>query len=97
MIKTHPFTAYITTLAPRPLTLLRDIPVVITPVGEDFVATFTDGDISSTGDTDEEALSNLRDLIGQLYETLIDMPEAKLGKIPKKQLAVLRTVIAAGA
>jgi len=92
-LSAQPFQALITTLAPDPFDLKRDIPVVVTPNGEDFVATFFDAGISATGDTDEEAVFNLKDLIVQTFEALSKMPEAKLGFLPRKQLAVLRTLV----
>lgn len=94
--RSQPFTALITTLAPRSITLSRDIPVVVAPTGEDFVATFFDAGISATGDTDEEAVFNLRDLIGQTFEVLNSMPESKMGKLPRQQLAALRSILNSG-
>jgi predicted RNase H-like HicB family nuclease len=92
-LSAQPFQVLITTLAPEPFDLKRDIPIIVAPNGEDFIATFFDAGISATGDTDEEAVFNLKDLIVQTFEALSKIPEAKLGVLPRKQLAVLRTLV----
>jgi hypothetical protein len=89
----QPFTAHITTLAPEPLTLTRVIPVTVQPGNGEFVATFFDANISASGDTDQEAVANLRDMIVQSFNVLNSMPEAKLGKQMRQQIAVLRDVV----
>ena len=89
----QPFTVFIT-MIPKPLKLRRDIPVLIQPNGDDFVATLVDAGISATGDTDVEAIDNLKDIITQKFSLFEAMPESKLGKIPRNQLAVLRSLIA---
>lgn len=86
-------TVSITTLEPSPLRLVRDIPVVIQPTGDDYVATFFDANISATGDTETEAVANLKDIVTAKFEMLDGMPLSKLGKGPRNQLAVLRKVI----
>ena len=80
----------ITTLAPEPFDLHRPIQVVVRPAGEEYVATFFDANISMSGDTEEEAISNLRELIVDVFEEL-EADEANLGPEPSRQLAVLRT------
>ena len=87
------FTTIIPTLAPEPLTLIRDIPVVVKSTGEDFVATLFTTGISATGDTDDEAVLNLRDIIVQKFNILSSMPLEKLGPYPLHQLTVLQTMI----
>lgn len=91
-----PFTVLITTLAPEPLKLLRDIPATVQPADGEFVATFFDAGISASGDTEQEAVSNLKDLIVQSFHILKAMPETKLGKLMRQQIAVLRTVVQEG-
>lgn len=83
----------ITTLAPEPYRLHRDIPVMLHAVESGFTATFFDANVSTSGDTEEEAISNLRSLIVEIFEYLdAESPEA-LGPEPTRQLHVLRDFI----
>lgn len=91
--KANWFLATITTLAPEPLRLLRDIPVTVARVDEEFTATFYDAGISASGDNEQEAVYNLKDMICQTYFLFASTPSNLLGEMPKRQLAVLRTVI----
>jgi Arc/MetJ-type ribon-helix-helix transcriptional regulator len=83
----------ITTLAPEPYEILRDIPAVVEPTGDGFLATFFDANISTSGDTDVEAVSNLRSLILDIFEYLDSEPSVSLGPEPARQLAVLRVFL----
>jgi len=83
----------ITTLAPEPFQLLRDIPAVVRPAGDGFTATFFDANVSSAGDSEEEAVSNLRSLILDTFEYLNSEPPGTLGPEPKRQLGVLRVFL----
>jgi len=80
----------ITTLAPEPYELMRDIPAVVQPVGDEFIATFFDANISTAGDTQEEAVSNLRSLILDTFEYFDAEAPESLGPEPTRQLGVLR-------
>ena len=79
----------ITTLDPEPFDLLRDIPVVVQPTDDGFLATFFDANIGITGDTREEAVANLRLLLADVFDEL-EKEEARLGPDLVRQLAVLR-------
>ncbi len=79
----------ITTLDPEPFDLLRDIPVVVQPTDDGFLATFFDANIGMTGDTREEAVANLRLLLADVFDEL-EKEEAQLGPPLVRQLAVLR-------
>jgi putative addiction module CopG family antidote len=83
----------ITTLAPEPYEILRDIPAVVEPAGNGFIATFFDGNISTSGDTEVEAVSNLRSLILDIFEYLDCEPSDSLGPELTRQLAVLRVFL----
>jgi predicted RNase H-like HicB family nuclease len=82
----------ITTLAPDPFDLRHDIKVVIQPSDGEFIATYFDANIATGGDTQEEAFMNLKMLIVDMYESLVDEKEP-LGPEPERQLAVLKSVI----
>lgn len=83
----------ITTLAPEPYELVRDIPAVVQPVGDEFVATFFDANISSSGDSQEEAVANLRSLLLDTFEYLESEPSGALGPEPTRQFGVLRVFL----
>ena len=94
-ISAQPFTVFLTTM-PEPFILLKDVPVLIQPTGDDFVATLIDAGISATGDTEVEAAWNLKDIMVQKFIALESLSEQTLGKSPKRQLAVLKMLIRQG-
>lgn len=79
----------IESLAPDPIAVRKTISMVIRPSDGEFLATFFDANISTTGDTPEEAIGNLKSLIVDIFENL-ETNERVLGPEPKRQLAVLR-------
>ena len=83
----------VVTFAPEPFELLRDLPVVVQPVEEYFTATFFDANISTSGETQEEAVANLKELILDIFESLEAEPEERLGPEPARQKAVLARLI----
>lgn len=89
----------INTFAPRPFEAVKQILVAVEPVidenGEpcEYIASFVDGAISATGDTLEEAVSLLKSRMVTQYNLLAKLPPGQLGKIPQRQLAVLRAVM----
>jgi len=93
----HQFeTVSMTTLATPELNLLRDIPVIIEQTDSGFVATFFDANLSMSGDTQEEAFSNLRGLLVDVFDDLDSEPPDRLGPGPSTQLRVLRSFIVRG-
>lgn len=86
-------TVPITSLAPEPLTLRHPIFVVVQPEGDEFCATFFDANINASGDTQTEAVDNLKEILVSTYRRYSSLGESKLGPGPRRQLAVLQTVI----
>jgi dCTP deaminase len=82
------------TLAVVGLAVTRDIPVTIQWLDESYTATFFDANISMSGDTKEEAFSNLRGMIADLFIDLDAEPADRLGPGPRLQLQVLRSFVA---
>jgi hypothetical protein len=77
------------------VTLRKPFSVVVQPHGDSFVATFFDANIGTSGDTQEEAVSNLKDLIAGILEQFeVLETEKALGPEPTRQLAILRQFIA---
>ena len=89
-----PIVVPITTLGPtRPFELVRDLPIVVQPTDHGFTATFFDANVSMSGDTQEEAVENLKDILIDLLEDLGSEPTRKLGPEPARQLQILKAVI----
>lgn len=75
------------------MTVKKPLVVSIVFNGDDFVATFFDAAISVTGDTAEESVWNLQDIIALKFHRFSALPSTSLGKIPSKQLAILREYV----
>lgn len=88
-----PIVIPIATLDPEPFDLKRDIPATLSPAEDGFIATFFDANIGTSGDTQEEAIANLRDLIIEIFEDLESELPDNLGPEPLRQLSVLRTFL----
>ena len=95
----RPILVPINTFAPRPFEVVMQILVVVEPVVDDngdpceYIATFTDGAISVTGDTIEEAVSLLKGRMASQFKLLTNLPPDRLGKIPQRQLDALQAVM----
>jgi hypothetical protein len=70
-------------------TVQKPIPVTVRQDGDEFVATFFDANISTGGDTEQEAVSNLQSLIADFYDDLVTTPDEELGPSLRKQKLVL--------
>ena len=80
----------IQSFAPEPYEVLRPFAAVVKPAGDGYEASFFDANIHSSGDTEEEALSNLKSAILDVFDRLSDLePKGKLGPEPARQLQVL--------
>lgn len=88
-----PFTVPINTLEPESFDLVGEIKAVVHYTGDDYVASFVDANVNSTGATIPLAVDNLKDRMLSLYQALGAIPAAKLGKWPTKQLAILQALI----
>ena len=84
----------IQTLAPEPYSLLKPFEVVVRKCEDDFVATFYDANLSASGDTAIEAVTNLKDIIVTTLEIFEELGESRLGPEPKRQLQILKSFIA---
>lgn len=87
----------ITTLGPiAPYELARDLPIVVQPTESGFTATFFDANVSMSGDTQEEAVDNLKALLIDLFEDLDSEVPERLGPEPARQLGALKSVMRKG-
>ena len=87
------FVIPIETFDPEPFELRRPVSVVIHPSGDSFVASLFDANINASGQTAQDAVANLKDLILALYIRLGKEPKEKLGQGPARQLAVLEGLL----
>lgn len=79
----------IESFAPEPYEVLRPFTAVITPLEEGFEAGFFDANIYASGDTEEEALTNLKSILLDMYDRLAQLDESQLGPGPAKQKQML--------
>jgi hypothetical protein len=88
-------TSQIATFAPEPYEVLRPIPVLVRPEGEEFVASFVEANVNASGETQQEAFESLKALVLDVFDSLRSHPAEKLGPEPARRLAVLRDFIRA--
>jgi hypothetical protein len=89
----QPTTVPIQSLAPEPYEVVRRIDALVRRSGDSFVASFADANIGASGDTFEEALENLKDMLVVSCEMLYSLSDERLGPEPQHQKAVLREFI----
>jgi hypothetical protein len=89
MVENQPICATIASLGIPGYELRKVIPVTIRPDGNEFTATFFDANISTGGDTEQEAVANLQSLIADFYDDLVATPDEKLGPSLRRQKLVL--------
>lgn len=90
-----PAIAPIETLAPEPYVLTKPIPAVVRREGEEYTASFFDANLGASGQTQIEAVFNLKDVVVAAFELLGGMDDACLGPGPLQQKKVLEEYIRA--
>jgi predicted RNase H-like HicB family nuclease len=85
-----PVSVPVETFAPEPYAVRKPFHVVVRAQGDGYVASFFDTNLSASGDTPEEAVLNLKDVVVAAYEVLLQHGPAELGPSPAKQLQVLK-------
>ena len=83
----------IDTLAPEPLGVVHAFHVTVEPYENEYRASFLDANLSAFGETRNEAVWNLKDIIAASFGMLIDVGDEKLGPGPARQLKVLQEFI----
>jgi predicted RNase H-like HicB family nuclease len=76
-----------------PYDVIGTIHAVVQPAGDGYTATLFDANIAASGETRQDAVANLKDLILAVYEDLEEEPEERMGVEAARQLAVLRTLV----
>jgi predicted RNase H-like HicB family nuclease len=83
----------ISTFAPEPFEIIRDFSVVVQPEEDGFVATLFDANISSSGETQEEAVANVKDLILMIFKGFEHEDDRVLGPAMIRQKHALLSLI----
>jgi hypothetical protein len=78
---------------PEPYTVLKEIPVTITKNDNYYVAEYHEANISMSGDTEKEAIENLKSFILDSLDCLRNMQNDSLGPAMLKQKQVLLSTI----
>ena len=79
------FGTFIVTLGVEGLELTKPIPITIRQDGDTFIVSFLDANISTGGESVEEAVASLQSLIADFFDDLSVAPDDTLGP------AMLRT------
>lgn len=79
----------INTFVPEPYELTAPFFVAVEIEDDQFTATFFDANVSASGDTEEEAIGNLKSLILDTFDSLSAEDKTMLGPEPRRQLAIL--------
>ncbi len=88
------FQVEITTFTPEPYLVKKPMLLLVREnEDESITASFVDANIETSGDNEEEANRNLKDLIVGVFEQLQSEPPDKLGPRPTAQLAILNEFI----
>ena len=83
----------IETLAPERYEVLKPFHVVVRPHEDEYIASFVEANINASGDTIEEAVRNVKDVILATFEDLLEHGESQLGPGPLRQVRVLQAFI----
>ncbi len=81
----------VNSLDPEPYELLKGFMAVVQPEDESFVATFFDANINASGETQADAIENLKDVLITTFQSLEN--ETRLGRGAARRLAILRTIM----
>ena len=79
-------------LDPDVIEVTDDIPVIVKAIGpefDNFIASFSLANINASGETQEDAMRNLREVLSVRFLHYCDN-ESKLGREPRRQLAMMR-------
>jgi hypothetical protein len=83
----------INTFSPEPYELLKTFLVSVQSVDGGFEAGWFDANIHTEGENEEEAVSNLKSLILDYFDSFSKESPEKLGPEPTRQLAVMKKFI----
>jgi hypothetical protein len=73
--------------------VVHPLRIIIEETVDEVVARFPEVELFAIGDTESEAIDNLKASIIELYSDLKDTPVEKLGRLPRSWLRILNKVI----
>jgi hypothetical protein len=83
----------IVSFAPAPYEVVKPLTAVVTPVEDGFEAGLFEANLFSTGDTEVEAINNLKSVIVENFALFEELGDSKLGPGPRKQREILSALI----
>ena len=87
--RSSPVVVPIESLAPEAFHVIKPFHVVVRPQDDQYIASFFDANLSASGETRSEAISNLKDVVIATFDILSAVDESKLGPSPAQQKKVL--------
>jgi predicted RNase H-like HicB family nuclease len=87
------FLVPIETLEPEPYEVTRPFTAVVMEAEGEFEAAVFDLGIFASGDTEEEAIANLKETLLDTVDRLNELPDTRLGKGPLRQKSLLNKYI----
>lgn len=87
------FVVPLATLSPMPLEMVHQIPVTVQGSGEEFTATFTEANVSASGETEADAIAAFKESLLESFRILETMKPEELGPLPTRQWQVLQSVV----
>jgi len=81
----------IQSLDPEPFELTKPILALVEPSDDEFIASFSDANIAATGETQGDAIANLKDMLVATFELLES--EKKLGAEMRRKQSVLAAFV----
>ncbi|MFZ0035067.1 MAG: hypothetical protein WAK60_08795 [Sedimentisphaerales bacterium] len=85
-----PIIVPIESFAPKPYKILKPFHIVVKFLEGQYIASFFDANLGTGGDTPEESVLNLKDLLIETFDILNEIEDEKLGPGPLQQKAVLK-------
>jgi predicted RNase H-like HicB family nuclease len=83
------FLVTIESLEPEPYEIMRPFTAVVMEAEGGFEAAIFDLGIFAPGDTEEEAIANLKETLLDTVDRLNELPDTRLGKGPLRQKSLL--------
>lgn len=73
--------------------IIKPFNAVVKMQGDEYIASFFDANLSASGDTQTEAVYNLKDIIVGAFEILTEIDQDKLGPVPAQQKKIIEMFI----
>jgi predicted RNase H-like HicB family nuclease len=87
------FLVPIESLEPEPYEIMRPLTAVVIEAEGGFEASSFDLGIYASGDTEEEAIANLKETLLDTFDQLNELPDTRLGKGPLRQKGLLNKCV----